>query len=255
MIKNITIIGSGNVATQLSNAFKKNELKIVQIIARNKISGKELAKKTNSCYTDDFSRIKKTDLIIICVSDDNIQEISNKIPNNMSVVHTSGSTSLNVLKKNNNYGVIYPLQSLNKNQPIRFQNIPICIEGNNKNYERILLDLCQKITNKIYFLDSKKRKHLHLSAVIASNFSNFCYLMAKKELDKYHINFDLLKPLILQTANQILNTPPLICQTGPAKRKDKKVIKEHLTMLKDENYKKIYKLLSQSIIKEYEKQL
>ena len=49
-----------------------------------------------------------------------------------------------------------------------------------------------------------------------------------------------------------LNKNPLHNQTGPAKRGDKNTIKEHLSLLKDENYKKIYKLLSKNILEEHE---
>ena len=94
---------------------------------------------------------------------------------------------------------------------------------------------------------------MHLAAVIASNFSNFCYLIAKKHLDNYQINFSLLAPLIKETANNITKSDPIINQTGPAKRGDKKTINKHIEMIKNKNYKKIYKLLSQNILEEYEK--
>ena len=66
-------------------------------------------------------------------------------------------------------------------------------------------------------------------------------------------SFSLLKPLIIYTAEKTLYQEPKLNQTGPAKRGDKKTIKEHLEILDNKNYKKIYKLLSKNILKEYEK--
>tara|TARA_B100001250_G_scaffold404679_1_gene421020 strand:- start:899 stop:1657 length:759 start_codon:yes stop_codon:yes gene_type:complete len=252
MIKKISFIGSGNVATHLALAFQKSNIKIIQIVSRNEKSGKLLAKHTNSLFTSNIQNLLKTDLIITCVNDDNIASIVKQIPN-IPIVHTSGNNSITVFTNKLNYGVLYPLQTLNKEISIDFKNIPLCVEGNNANFEKDILKLGQKISNKVYYVNSENRKHLHLSAVIASNFSNFCYLIAKKQLDSKNLKFDLLKPLILETAQKIINTDPTLTQTGPAKRGDKKVIKQHLEILKDDNYKKIYKLLSQNILKEYGK--
>tara|TARA_B100001250_G_C19625306_1_gene711259 strand:- start:41 stop:799 length:759 start_codon:yes stop_codon:yes gene_type:complete len=252
MIKKISIIGSGNVATQFAFAFQKAHIQILQIISRNKKSGKLLAQKTNSLFTSNLNEIITTDLIIICINDDDIIPIANKLPN-IPMVHTSGSKCLNIFKNKLNGGVIYPLQTLSKDIDVDFKKIPICIEANNSDFEKKIFILSKKISKNIHAINSEKRKNLHLSAVIASNFSNFCYLIAKKQLETQNLNFELLIPLILETAKKIIKTDPKITQTGPAKRGDKKVIKEHLEILKDDNYKKIYKLLSQNILNEYGK--
>ena len=43
MINKVTIIGSGNIATQLSLAFYSRKIKIIQILSRNRNTGKKLA--------------------------------------------------------------------------------------------------------------------------------------------------------------------------------------------------------------------
>ncbi len=161
-------------------------------------------------------------------------------------------TPIDIFTNQKNHGVIYPLQSLNQDLMIDFQNIPICVEANSESIKNKLITLSQKISKKVIILNSKKRQYLHLAAVIASNFSNYCYLLAKNILEKEKIDFDLLNPLIQYTAEKNLNQKPKINQTGPAKRGDLKTIQEHLNLISDKNYKKIYKLLSESILKEYE---
>jgi len=252
MIKKITIIGSGNVATQLSLAFKRANFEIIQIISRNQKSGEQLAKKINTSFSNDIKGVLKSDFIIICVNDDNISSVVKKLPD-IPVVHTSGNTSIEVLKNKKIYGVIYPVQSLSKERKINFNNVPVCVEASNRNFEKKLVTIIKKISNHVYILDSKSRKYLHLSAVITSNFSNYCYSISKDILDQKKIDFSLLKPLIIYTAEKTLYQEPKLNQTGPAKRGDKKTIKEHLEILDNKNYKNIYKLLSKNILKEYEK--
>ena len=252
MIKKITIIGSGNVATQLSLVLQKNNIRISQVISRNIDSGKNLAKRIQAPFTNDLKNILDTDLIIICVNDDEIMNVIQNLPNS-PMVHTSGSTNINVFKNQEEYGVFYPLQSLNKEINANFSDIPICIEANTPALHNRLCDIAKKISKNTISLNSYKRKHLHLAAVIAANFSNFSYLIAKKHLHKHKIDFDLLKPLILHNTKKIIHNDPKSTQTGPAKRGDKNIIKEHLNMLEDQDYKKIYKLLSNTISKEYVK--
>ena len=252
MVKKISIIGSGNVATQLAFAFIKASISIKQIISKNLKSGQLLAKKTNSLFNNDIKNLLKTDLIIICINDDSITNVINSLPD-IPIVHTSGTTDISSFKKKKNIGVLYPIQSLNQELIADFHKIPICIEANTKSFQKKITSLAKKISQKVVYLNSTQRIHLHVSAVIASNFSNFCYIMAKKNLDNYNLDFSLLKPLIQETTRKTIHRDPLLNQTGPAKRGDKKIIKKHLTILKDENYKKIYKLLSETILKEYEK--
>ena len=52
--------------------------------------------------------------------------------------------------------------------------------------------------------------------------------------------------MIEETSAKIKTVSPEDAQTGPAKRNDKKTIKNHLTLL-NENEKKIYKILTESI--------
>ena len=113
MIKKISILGSGNMATQLSLAFLKTNIQIDQIISRNKQTGKLLAKQINTTFSDNINSLKNPDLIIMCVNDDSIKYLAKKLPN-IPVVHTSGNTSINIFNNKTDCGVLYPIQSLNK---------------------------------------------------------------------------------------------------------------------------------------------
>ena len=61
-----------------------------------------------------------------------------------------------------------------------------------------------------------------------------------------------MKPLLDQSLNNVLNFPAHQLQTGPAIRKDLKLIEKHIESLKSEkDLKEIYQLFSEKIIKKH----
>ncbi len=250
-INRIVLIGSGNVATHLATALKDAGKEIVQIYSRTPANAKELAGKVNAGFTNNTEDIiSEADLYVIAVSDDALTEVANNIDvDNNLIVHTSGSAPMNILKGcSENYGVIYPLQTFSKSKKVDFSKIPVCIEANNiENTER-LKSLALSLTDKIYFVDSEKRKTLHLAAVFASNFPNFMYSVAQKIVMENGLDFDILKPLITETAEKVQQISPTNAQTGPAKRGDDKIMKLHLQMLEEyPDFQEFYRVLSEGI--------
>lgn len=250
-MEKITIIGSGNVATHLSLQLKNCGFEIVQVYSKNIENAKILAEKLNANYTSQMNEINfNSDVYIISVSDSAIEQIVENLNiNNKIILHTSGSTSMDVFKnKFDNYGVLYPLQTFSKNRKIEFENIPIFIEANNEKSFEIIEKIANKISTKVYKSDSETRKTLHISAVFANNFTNQMYAIAKNLLDKKNIDFDVLKPLISETTQKIFELSPENAQTGPAVRNDEIIINSHLEMLKNKpKLEKIYKFVSDSI--------
>ncbi|HOS47947.1 MAG TPA: DUF2520 domain-containing protein [Bacteroidia bacterium] len=245
------IIGSGNVAEHLAPALKKGGYDITQVYTRNRNSGKELAKKSGADLIHSFEEISpENQIIFICVSDHSIAEVASSIPKGeYIVIHTSGSTSLAILKQaHKNCGVFYPLQTFTKGIKTDWKKIPICIEGSNKSITEKLEEIAKKIGGPIHKINSKKRQQIHLAAVFANNFSNACYNMAATLLSKNKIDFKILQPLIDQTALKTHFSTPQQLQTGPARRNDQKVIKEHLALLnEDKELANVYKQISKYI--------
>ena len=252
---NIVIIGAGNVATHLAINLSQHE-NIVQIFSRSEKSAIILSEKIKCKWTVNFSEIILADLYIIAVNDDSIPEITN-IPQlkNKFIVHTSGSVEMNVLNKNtDNFGIFYPLQTFNKEQNIDFSKIPICIEASSEQNLKILHNLSNKISKKVYKINSDQRKNIHIAAVFVNNFINHLFHIANQIISRKDISIEILKPLIEQTFQNIQKNNPYDIQTGPAKRKDNEVIENHINTLKtiDVNYAEIYRQISDSIIKSYD---
>lgn len=247
----IAILGSGNVATHLAKALKAKGEKVVQIFSPNLENAKLLAEKIETNFTNNIGEIDlNADLYIIAVKDDAIETIAKALKNvNGIVVHTSGTTDLNVLSDQvKNAGVFYPLQTFSKDREIVFDKVPLCIEAENKSHLVILANLADKLSNQVYQLNSQKRKVLHLAAVFASNFPNHLYNLANQILEKNDLDFNIIRPLIAETADKIQNYLPENVQTGPAIRGDESTINKHLRMLTDlPDLQNIYQTISDSI--------
>ncbi|SHG85084.1 Predicted oxidoreductase, contains short-chain dehydrogenase (SDR) and DUF2520 domains [Flavobacterium fluvii] len=246
MIK-VIIIGSGNVAQHLIKAFDKNKkIEVVQVFSRQKEAVAHLLDSPK--ITDNFNDLKDADLYVIAVSDDAIAAVSSQLPfENRLVVHTSGSVSLEALDKKNRNGIFYPLQTFSKKAEVDFSKIPICLESEKETDFEFLKKVAELISQKVYKINSGQRKSLHVAAVFVNNFVNQLYQMGNEICIENDVPFDVLKPLIQETANKVMTLSPKDAQTGPAIRNDQKTIAAHLDFLKDENQKNIYKILTQSI--------
>lgn len=244
----ITIIGSGNVAQHLIKAISKSDiLELIQVVARTKESVSHLVSYDK--IIEENEEFAPADLYLIAVSDAAIEAVSITLPfNNKLVVHTSGSVSIDVLNENNRRGVFYPLQTFSKNKELNFREVPICIESENATDFQLLKNVATAISDKHYAINSEQRKSLHVAAVFVSNFVNHLYGLGNEICEENNVPFDILKPLITETANKVMELSPNEAQTGPAKRNDTLTINSHLQFLNDDNQKEIYKILTKSII-------
>ena len=245
----VVILGAGNVAHHLYKAFFSSEnVTVTQWYNRNTKSIRLVNNEVQ--LTDDLSQLIEADIYIIAVSDDAIAGISKQLPfENRLVVHTSGSVSGYDIDQKNRRGIFYPLQTFSKGTEIDFSEVPICYEALMKKDYDILKRLAKSISKNTKRINSDQRAALHLAAVFVNNFTNQLFRVAHEITESQGAEFDLLKPLILETANKVQDLSPFKAQTGPAKRNDKKTIKRHLKMLDNAHHQDIYKLMTASIQK------
>ncbi|MEM0543287.1 DUF2520 domain-containing protein [Flavobacterium sp. j3] len=247
MIK-VSVIGSGNVAQHLVKAFSKTtEIELVQVLSRKKEAIAHLISEDKICTS--FSELKLVDIVILAISDNAISEVSKNIfLENQLVVHTSGSMSMDAIDDKHRKGVFYPLQTFSKLKEVDFREVPICLEAQNDNDLKMLNSIAQSLSDTIFTITSNQRKALHVAAVFVANFVNHLYQIGYEICSQNELPFDILKPLIVETANKIKSLSPIDAQTGPAKRNDTQTINAHLSFLTDDNQKEIYKLITKSII-------
>jgi predicted short-subunit dehydrogenase-like oxidoreductase (DUF2520 family) len=248
----IVLFGTGNLATRLGIALRVKGAEIVQVYGRIESKASQLAKLLESSYTTSKKEINTgADIYILAVSDEAIIDVISGLSiGDQLVIHTAGSVPMDVLAPfAKNIGVIYPLQTLSKNKEIDFTNIPICVEANTKANLEKLKEMAGVLSNKVVQTDSTQRGQLHLAAVFVCNFVNHFYAIGEKLLDEQHLDFDLLKPLILETARKAMQYSPPNVQTGPAIRDDRNIIEQHLKMLSPHpEWQRLYEMVSEDIM-------
>ncbi|MCW5520482.1 DUF2520 domain-containing protein [Aureitalea sp. L0-47] len=249
------VLGFGNVGKHLCLALEQSDAaQLVQIYNRSESEVPESLQKVE--FIHELGDLTRADLYLIALPDDAIKSFSDKLKKHNSVVaHTSGSKSLEALKKHDRAGVFYPLQTFSSERTMDLRTVPICIEAKHPEDEAMLVQLAESISEKVKVISSEERKKLHLAAVFASNFPNHLYHMASEILGEHQLDFDLLKPLIAETADKIQSLPPVDAQTGPARRGDENTIENHLHLLTNSRFREIYELLTHSIKETYGKKL
>lgn len=242
----IVILGAGNVAHHLFKAFSTAEgFKVIQVYNHKPASLETFRSQVS--ITANLEEIKPAELYVLAIKDDAIEEIAAQLKNRDAlVVHTSGSVGMDVLQKFERRGVFYPLQTFSKNKAVDLKSVPFCIEANNDEDVVILEALARNISEKVFKINSEQRASLHVAAVFVSNFVNYLYTEGEAICREKQVPFEILHPLIIETAEKVTKMKPFEAQTGPGKRNDKKVIQFHLAQLKEEQ-KKLYSFLTQSI--------
>lgn len=254
----ITLIGAGRVATQLAKALHTQH-RIVQVYSRNLQHTQRLAEMVKAQAIDQVEQLNSnTDLVIIAVSDQAIEPIIQSIKVYLSqclIVHTSGSTALSVIEQHHKRaGVFYPLQTFSFERGVNWLETPLFVEASDSRDLDVLTTLANSLSNRVYQYSSKQRQTLHLAAVFACNFSNYCYDMAKQIVDAEQVDFSLLYPLMLETADKATHNEPKQMQTGPAMRGDKNILNMHAQLLAASNradLAQVYELMSDGVFQRH----
>lgn len=251
----VNIIGTGNVAWHLAKRFETlSAVRLQQVCGRSPAALSpfvDLARKTTS-----ISKLKPAHITIIAVADDAVTAVSEAIPfTDHLVVHTSGSISMDALSGKNRKGVFYPAQSFSIADDVDFNGVPICLEYEHRTDKDILSELALALSENIHVLKSEQRRELHLAAVFANNFTNYCYTIAKEICDSQRIPFSLLHPLMQKTVTKAITHEPKDMQTGPAKRGDTAVIDTQFNALEQAHQKELYTTMTSLIKRHYGKEL
>ncbi|MEZ0540860.1 Rossmann-like and DUF2520 domain-containing protein [Fibrella arboris] len=262
----ITLIGAGNVAWHLAPALENAGHHILAIYSRQLTHARQLASMLYDArpIADLNLADHPAQLFILAVPDNALEEVCARLvlPENATLVHTSGGLSLDKLQQLMSVysdvpvktGVFYPLQTFSRGRALLdFEQIPLCIEADNTQTEQQLVTMGQEMSTIVYLVNSAERRVLHVAAVLACNFTNHLMALAKDMTDDEDLEFELLKPLIRETVRKALEADhPADVQTGPARRHDTQVITSHLTYLRPRpNVARLYELLTESIRQRY----
>lgn len=247
----IVIIGSGNVAYHLAKAFTQNNIEVSQIFGRNEVELNKISEELNIPYST--KELADADLYLISVSDSAVEQVSDLIKTEKALVaHTSGSLPIETLNGDYRKASFYPLQTFSKTKNLNYSKIPFFIEAENQIDEKSLFELASLISDNVETSDYEKRKYIHLTAVFACNFVNHLFARAKEISDSQDLDFNYFIPLIDETVEKIHHLEPKSAQTGPAVRGDERVLKLHEVLITNEEHRKIYNTMNESIQKMYQ---
>ena len=249
----ILIVGAGNLATCLGIAFLEVGIVPIAIWSRSEISASTLAERLGCLYSTDIDSLPDADIVITAVCDDALCSVAEKLVVRYSdslLVHTAGSVNIDVWAdvKAKRYGVFYPMQTFSKSKNVDFSRLGIFVEGNSETEYVLLEKLAALLTPMVYRATSEQRRYLHIAAVYACNFVNAMYSMSADLLAKHGLPFEVMLPLIDETAAKIHDLSPCEAQTGPACRGDKNIMKRQRSML-DGIEGEVYDLVSRYISK------
>ncbi len=247
----IVLIGAGNLATRLGIALHAKGLTPMTLYSRTEESARQLSERLgNTPFTTDMTALPTDgDLYIFAVKDSVLPDLLGQMPTRNGLwVHTAGSVDMSLFSPyTSRYGVLYPMQTFSKEREVDFGTIPIFIEANLEADLQLLHQLSEQLSERVYEADFKQRKYLHLAAVFACNFSNHLYALCDRILQERNLPFEVMLPLIEETAAKVADMPPAQAQTGPAIRYDKNIIENQKALLTDETMRDIYDLMSRSI--------
>lgn len=269
----IVLIGAGNLATHLGKALHAAGHDMLQVFSRTMQSAETLASLLDAEPLTDIAQVRDdADVYIFSVKDSALVQLvaqlcrhdadglgedgavnalrkAKKGEHERVFLHTAGSMPMSVFKgMAQHYGVLYPMQTFSKQREVDFSIIPCFLEANDEFAQKQIEGLAREISGRVYQLSSEDRKYLHLSAVFACNFANHCYAISQELLEEHGIPFDVMLPLINETAAKVHEMKPKDAQTGPAVRYDENVIGKQSKLLENHpHFKKVYDSMSKSI--------
>lgn len=251
----VILFGAGNVASHIGPALQATGYEIAAVVSRRASSAQALAEKLSAAALtfEHHPKYPAADICLYAVSDDALPLLARQVAASYPEavhVHTSGSTAADVFSPFvASYGVLYPMQTFTKGAPLNFRDIPCFIEGSDAHATDVITRMAESLSAHVTPLGFEARRDLHLAAVWACNFVNHCYNQAADIISRHpELSFDMLLPLIDETARKVHRLSPREAQTGPAVRYDRRIIDmqsqrlAHTPLSRD-----IYQLMSRSI--------
>ncbi len=238
----ICIFGAGRVGGTLLSSLNRNTYK-VDVLIKKGVNKSEYSASNNFIEFSEFvKKINSYDIIILSVPDTKIESAVKQICNNIQrvnkkiiVLHTSGTISYNVFQplgeKGFIIGSLHPYFSFYKvRKDVKIDEIRFSLSCAKRDLSFISSKL-SKIGIKPVFLNDNLKTPYHISAVLVSNFSAMLIRIAFDLLLKAGFGEkdaeDFIFSLLNSTLNNLNNFGIRNTITGPAIRRDKKILKLH----------------------------
>jgi predicted short-subunit dehydrogenase-like oxidoreductase (DUF2520 family) len=233
-MKNIVIIGSGNVAWQMAQ-----HLPVKQIIVSEASKIQDVEMLFPSSVVTTITHIdRKADLYMLCVRDTDLETVISDLPFHLShdqvIVHTSGACDIDILSsKAEHYGCIWPIQTITRGKLLTKAEMSVVVSANDNSIAERLTLLAESIADHVHIATPSDKAKLHLSAVMTNNFIHHLIVSTRQYCEDQGLPFDLLLPILKETIIKASLPDADQTQTGPARRGDNETIDHHLTLLEE----------------------
>jgi len=244
--REIAIVGAGKFANSLASALVKCGFNIEIIISQTLRSAHTLADKLSvKKFSIDLSSLSnKTNLVFICVPDDKIKKVSEKISTlklqfrKIIFVHTSGSKTSDELVSLKQKGALtasfHLMQTFPSKKIVDLKSTFTAIESKSVSVQNELLQLAYSLSLNPMVISSRDKILYHIGGVFAANFLAANFLSAQKIFPgklKKQLS-QILIPISESTLSNISKYSPSNSISGPIDRGDLMTIKNHVDTLK-----------------------
>jgi predicted short-subunit dehydrogenase-like oxidoreductase (DUF2520 family) len=208
----ISIVGAGRAGTSFAAALS------------------EVGHDTQLIHHDELERVGQSEVVLLCVPDDAIAEVSEAMEPRDSrvVVHVAGSRGLSEVASHPRAGYMHPLAMLSTTElgTRRLQGATFSIGGDD-----VTAELVESLKGRAIRLSDDQRVNYHATASVAAN--HLVALMGHVEVLAQSAGLSLrdFVPLIDQALDDAVAMGAQRALTGPASRADMKTIDAHLAAI------------------------
>ena len=243
-IRSAALIGTGQIASTLGLAWEKQG--IVFKAFGNRSCQKPIGfAESAALITDDWSKIPAdVDVILVAVSDDAIESVIELLPEGPLIIHFSGSTRT----PSPHGAVLWPVQSIRREDFQEDASIPLVVSCSSAELESPVNQFASLISKDLTWLPEEARFKAHMAAVFAANFTNHCFALAQSLCEASNLPWEKFQPMLEVIIHRGMSGHAATHQTGPALRRDERVIRQHLELLEnDPSIQNVYRCLTESI--------
>jgi predicted short-subunit dehydrogenase-like oxidoreductase (DUF2520 family) len=208
----ISIVGAGRAGTSFAAALS------------------EVGHDTQLIHHDELERVGQSEVVLLCVPDDAIAEVSEALEPRDSrvVVHVAGSRGLSEVASHPRAGYMHPLAMLSTTElgTRRLRGATFSIGG-----DEVTAELVESLKGRAIRLSDDQRVNYHATASVAAN--HLVALMGHVEVLAQSAGLSLrdFVPLIDQALDDAVAMGAQRALTGPASRADMKTIDAHLAAI------------------------
>ncbi len=223
-VMNIALIGTGRAGSSFSIALRR------------------VGHNVQLLHHDALSALRSPDLILLCVPDDAIANVSAQIDlsDEYVVAHVAGSRTLDVLAPHRRVGSLHPLTALPdvEEGAERLIGATFCVAGDD-----LVRSVAVSLEGRIISLADSQRTVYHAAAVVASNHLVALMGQVRTLAESIGLTLDDFLPLARQSLDDVASFGPDEALTGPASRGDMATIDAHLAAI-PENERATYVALA-----------